>query len=71
MFLKPDDEVLVVRDGQDLVDLMGRLTREDARAVGERALARVLAEHTYDRRAETVDGIIRRLAAAKRAEAAA
>lgn len=71
MFLKPEEEVLVVRDGQDLVDRLGRLDQSTARAIGERALARVLKEHTYDRRAETVDAIIRALSKRKRAEAAA
>ncbi len=71
MFLRPGEEVLVVRDGQDLVELMGRLDPAEARAIGERALACVLAEHTYDRRAETVDALLRRLATEKRAEAAA
>jgi spore maturation protein CgeB len=71
MFLKPDEEVLVVRDGQDVVDLMAGLTDERARAIGRAALARVLAEHTYDRRAGAVDALLRRFAAEKRAEAAA
>lgn len=71
LFLKPGEEVLVVRDGADLVDLMADLSEERARAIGRAALARVLAEHTYTRRAETVDGILRRLSAAKRAEVAA
>lgn len=70
-FLAPGEEVLVVRDGQDLVETLGRLTPAEAAAIGRRALARVRAEHTYDRRAEEVDAILARLAAAKRAGAAA
>lgn len=59
LFLKPDEEVLVARDGQDVVDLLAELTPERARIIGERALARVLAEHTYAHRAEKVDAIFR------------
>lgn len=57
LFLKPDEEVLVARDGQDVADIMAGLTAERAAAIGGRAMARVLAEHTYDHRAEEVDAI--------------
>lgn len=59
LFLKPDEEVLVARDGKDVVDIMAGLTRERARKIGEQALRRVLAEHTYAHRAEDVDHIFR------------
>ncbi|MGK9050719.1 CgeB family protein [Neorhizobium petrolearium] len=59
LFLKPDEEVLVARDGQDVVDLLAELTPERAKTMGEKALARVLAEHTYAHRAEKVDAIFR------------
>ncbi|MDO1584614.1 CgeB family protein [Rhizobium oryzicola] len=59
LFLKPDEEVLVVRDGQDVADIMAGLDTEKARQIGERALSRVLAEHTYDHRAELADQIFR------------
>jgi len=57
MFLQPDEEVLVARDGKDVADLLETLSAERAAAVGQAALARVLAEHTYDRRAEQVHQI--------------
>jgi spore maturation protein CgeB len=57
LFLKPDEEVLVARDGQDVADIMAGLTAERAAAIGGRAMARVLARHTYDHRAEEVDAI--------------
>ena len=69
LFLKPGEEVLVARDGQDVADLLAGLSRERAKTIGERALARVLAEHTYVHRAEKVDAIFR--AHAARGEAAA
>ncbi len=34
------------------------MTRERAAGIGRRALARVLAEHTYDRRAEQVERLL-------------
>lgn len=69
MFLKPDEEVLVARDGRDVADILGELTAERASAIGRKALARVLAEHTYDHRAREVDALFR-AHAARRVEAA-
>ena len=71
LFLAPGTEVLVARDGQDVAEIMADLTPERARAIGEAALARVLSEHTYDRRAALADRIIRDAAARKRAGLAA
>lgn len=65
-FLAPNLEVLVARDGQDVADLLGQLTPERARAIGQNALARVLAEHTYERRGVEADRVIRQALAAKR-----
>ncbi len=59
LFLKPDEEVLVARDGRDVADILSGLTRERAKAIGEKALARVLADHTYADRAKEVDAIFR------------
>ncbi|ASP67751.1 CgeB family protein [Sinorhizobium meliloti] len=67
LFLKPGEEVLVARDGRDVAELMQKLTAAGAREIGERALRRVLAEHTYAHRAEEVDRVLRR---AHRMEAA-
>ncbi|VWX55019.1 glycosyltransferase [Novosphingobium sp. 9U] len=59
LFLKPDEEVLVARDGQDVAEHVASLTEERARAIGQAALARVLAEHTYDLRGVEVDEVLR------------
>ncbi|WP_102961269.1 CgeB family protein [Mangrovicella endophytica] len=67
LFLKPGEEVLVARDGQDVADLMVGLTDERAAAIGQAALKRVLADHTYEGRAVTVDAILARVHAAKAA----
>ncbi len=58
-FLIPDQEVLVARDGQDVADHLHALTPERAKAIGEAALKRVLAEHTYTLRGAQVDALFR------------
>ena len=65
LFLKPDEEVLVARDGQDVADHLAALTPERARTIGRAALARVRAEHSYALRGEQVDAILRERCAAK------
>ncbi|MBR0557078.1 glycosyltransferase [Ciceribacter sp. L1K23] len=59
LFLKPGEEILVARDGHDVAELLDGLTREKAEAIGRKALARVLAEHTYAHRAELADRLFR------------
>ncbi|MDX3924962.1 MAG: glycosyltransferase [Shinella sp.] len=59
LFLKPGEEVLVARDGQDVADLLAGLTEERAAAIGRRALERVLREHTYEHRAAEADRLFR------------
>ncbi len=59
VFLEPGSEVLVARDGQDVASILAGLTRDEASAIGARALARVLSEHTYDHRAAKTDHIFR------------
>lgn len=56
-FLKPDHSIFIARDGQDVAEIMSALTPELARAVGERARAHVLAEHTYELRARQVEDL--------------
>jgi spore maturation protein CgeB len=59
LFLKPDEEVLVARDGRDVADHVADLTPERARAIGRAALERIRAEHTYAHRGAEVDAIFR------------
>lgn len=63
LFLRPGEEVLVARDGRDVAELVRSVAPDRARAIGEAALARVLAAHTYDRRAEQADALFRAQAA--------
>jgi spore maturation protein CgeB len=50
-FLTPDREVLVADDADDVVRHLLALDKKSARMIGEAALQRVLAEHTYQHRA--------------------
>ncbi|MBB4004708.1 glycosyltransferase family protein [Aurantimonas endophytica] len=71
LFLKPGEEVLVARDGRDVVDLMAGLDDERAARIGRAALARVLKDHTYEQRAVLVDALLHRHAASRRERASA
>jgi spore maturation protein CgeB len=57
-FLEPGVEVLVARDGAEVAELLGELDVRRAREIGEAALRRLLAEHTYAHRAEQVEEIL-------------
>jgi spore maturation protein CgeB len=59
LFLEPDKEVLVARDGQDVAEHVRELTPERARAIGRAALSRVLAEHSYAHRGVQVDALFK------------
>jgi spore maturation protein CgeB len=63
LFLEPNDEVFVARDGADVAAIVDSLTPERARKVGAAAQRRILAEHTYRHRAEQFDQIMEAVAA--------
>ncbi|WP_174301985.1 glycosyltransferase [Caulobacter sp. S45] len=67
LFLQPDEEVLVARDGQDVADHLAALTPQRARTIGEAARERITAEHTYTRRGAEVDALLHAHAACKQA----
>jgi spore maturation protein CgeB len=66
LFLTPNKEILVARDGADVAEAMRSLTSERAAEIGQAALHRVLAEHTYDRRAAALHGLLTELLAVPR-----
>jgi spore maturation protein CgeB len=68
-FLTPDEEVLVARDGQDVAEHVRVLNGERAREIGQAALRRILAEHTYTHRGEQVDSIFKEERALERSAA--
>jgi spore maturation protein CgeB len=57
-FLEPGEEVLVARDGAEVAALLAELEPARARAIGEAARERVLAQHTYAQRAEQVEALL-------------
>jgi spore maturation protein CgeB len=63
LFFEPGDEVLVARDGAEVAALLEEVTPARARAIGQRARRRLLAEHTYARRAEQVEALLQRVLA--------
>lgn len=71
LFLEPETEILVARDGTDVAALLGALSKNRARAIGRRARARVLAEHTYTRRAVELHRLLTERLALKRERHAA
>jgi spore maturation protein CgeB len=58
LFLEPDAEVLVAHDGADVAALLDGIDPQRARRIGDAALARVLAEHTYMHRAEQLERVL-------------
>ncbi len=58
LFLEPEVEVLLARDGAEATDRIGALHERRARAIGQAALARIRAEHSYDHRAAQVEALL-------------
>jgi spore maturation protein CgeB len=58
MFLEPDREVLVARDGDDVIRHLRTMGTTRARQIGQAALQRVLAEHTYQHRAKQLQQLL-------------
>jgi len=54
-FFLPDKEILVARNGDDVVRHLSALDEDRRREIGEAARARVLGEHTAERRAEELE----------------
>jgi len=57
----------VARDGAEVAEHLRTLTPERARRIGEAARSRVLAGHTYDRRAAELDALLAETLARARA----
>ena len=58
LFLKPEHECLIARNGTEVVEHLRILSPARARAIGQAARQRVLAEHTYARRAAQVEALL-------------
>lgn len=70
-FLKPGEQILIARDGQDVADHLDGLTPQRAKEIGLGALEHVLMHHTYANRAAEVDAVLRSELQRKRETAAA
>ena len=57
-FLEPGQECLVAQNGEEVVEHLQALTPERARAIGEAARERLLREHTYADRVQTVETVL-------------
>ncbi len=57
-FLTPDREVLVAQDADEVVRHLRNLDHKRAREIGQAALQRVLAEHTYEHRALQLQALL-------------
>jgi len=58
LFLEPEYEVLVARDGEEVVQHLQNLTPERAHKIGEAAMKRLLSEHTYAHRAAELEAVL-------------
>ena len=70
-FLEPETEVLVANDGADVAAHVRSLDAARARAIGQAAYRRVLAEHTYAHRAAQLEALLQGRSAMQLAEAGA
>jgi len=66
LFLKPEEEILVARDGREVAEHLVALTQTKARRIGAAARRRILDQHTYARRAAEADALFRRASETKR-----
>jgi len=60
VFLEPEREILLAQDGDDVARHVRDLDPSRARAIGEASKKRILAEHTYARRAKEVEAFLGR-----------
>lgn len=57
-FFTPTSEIWVANTGEEVVSLLKLLDEEEASKTGDAALKKVLAEHTYAKRASQVDQLL-------------
>jgi len=69
-FFEPGTELLVANDGDAVAEHVRALDAARARAIGQAALRRVLAEHTYAHRAAQLDAVLQGCQSAPQLEVA-
>ncbi|MFW5967900.1 MAG: CgeB family protein [Persicimonas sp.] len=57
-FLEPGDEVLVAKNGSEVVEHLRSLDRRRAERIGRAARRRVLDEHTYEQRVARIERVL-------------
>jgi spore maturation protein CgeB len=57
-FLEPNKEILLAHNGQEVTEILDRLTRDDAQRIGQAARAHILATHTYAHRARQFSEVL-------------
>jgi spore maturation protein CgeB len=57
-FLEPGREVLVAVDGEQVAEFLAHLGPDDAKRIAAAARTRILAHHTYERRARQVNDLL-------------
>lgn len=59
-FFEPGKEILVAKNGEEVRGLLSSLTTKKAKEIGQAALKKVLAKHTYANRVAQLDKILKR-----------
>ncbi|HSV14976.1 MAG TPA: glycosyltransferase [Tepidisphaeraceae bacterium] len=57
-FFEPDTEIMVAKDGGEVAGHVDALTPQRAKAIGNAALRRALADHTYAHRAKLLEEVL-------------
>lgn len=58
LFLEPGTECFTARSGEEVAEILRGLSREEAQKMGERARAKLLANHTYAHRAQHTEDML-------------
>src|SRR3954463_9471273 len=61
-FLAPGKEILIAQDGAEVARIVRSFSADRARAIGDGARRRVLAEHTYAHRAALFEDVVQQMA---------
>jgi len=57
-FLEPNKEILLTHNGEEVAEILDRLTPDDAQRIGQVARAHILAKHTYAHRARQFSEVL-------------
>lgn len=61
MFFEPNQEILIAKDGEEVIKILENLTVEKAKKIGEAAHKKVLEKHTYKNRVKLFDNAIKEI----------